>query len=110
MTRRITTQIEQWVEEALEDQSLGDRVTWDCSFAMTPEGPKMLMVFFLPGAILGSAIQTVVMLDHVNAATELDITETVKNVLEDLRSNRSKQTQMEEPAGGPLRLLNGLGG
>lgn len=107
MSRRITTRIEDWVEAALAEQNTapGEQVTWDSSFALTPDGPTMLMVFFMPGPVLGSTVQTVVMLQHVQSATEFDLTETVRNVLEHLRQERSKA--LSDPDGQPT-LFPGL--
>lgn len=111
MSHRITTRVEEWTETALEEQALNDRVTWDGAFAMTPEGPQMLMVFFMPGAVLGTTVQTVVVLQNVSVVTELDITETVRNVLERLRQERSNQVTGESqlPFPGLLTANGGQG-
>jgi hypothetical protein len=106
MSNRLTTRIEEWIETALEEQALGDRVTWDCTFALTSEGPQMLVAFFMPGAILGQMVQSGVLLQNVPAASEYDLQQTVKNVLENLRSARSEQTRVD----GDPSLLQGVGG
>jgi hypothetical protein len=91
MAYRLTTRVEEWVEQAIGRYALGDRITWDCTFAMTPEGAQMLMAFFLPGAILGSMVQTVVIMQNLPNATEEDINQVVADTIENLRKGRSEQ-------------------
>jgi hypothetical protein len=106
MSNRLTTRIEEWIEAALAEQALGDRVTWDCSFALTPEGPQMLVAFFMPSAILGQMVQSGVVLQNVPQACEYDLQQTVKRVLEDLRAARSEQAKVD----GQQPLFQGIGG
>lgn len=107
MSHRITTQIEEWTEKALRHHAGSDRVSWDCTFAMTEQGPQMLMAFFLPGAVLGTEVQTFMVLQHVSHATEMDIEATVRNVLEDLRSSRSQQLAEQAPEQPSLFAVSG---
>lgn len=91
MSHRLTVQVEDWVEKGIAKHALGDKVTWDCTFAMTQDGPTMLLAFFLPGAILGTTVQSMVVLQNVPNATEADLDRVVQDTLENLRQGRSEQ-------------------
>lgn len=109
MSHRLTNRIEKWVDDAVERYALGDNITWDCTFAMTQEGPQMLMAFFLPGALLGTTVQSVAVLQNVSNASEGDIEQVVQDTIEQLRQGRSEQTKGVPQQESPLFTGNGRG-
>ena len=89
MSRRISTNIEQWVEAAIA-RFTTERVQWDMAFQMTSGGPQVAMAFFMPSAVLGEMLQTGLLLQNVVAATQAECESAVRDVIEQLHQMRSE--------------------
>ena len=105
--RRIATRITAWVEEYLEDNSLGDDVSWDLMCAMTPQGYQAQILFFMPSPVLGSINVAIVGLSNAVQFDRDEINGLVANALETLRQQRT--TDVQAP-GMPVMGNGGHGG
>lgn len=101
---RLTTLVTGWVDEAVAKYALGDRVTWDCQLALTDQGPKLLVVFFMPGAVMGTQLQNVVSVDAPGLMTEAEASELTRAAIEQLRIGRSEQMHLVVPGSAPATV------
>lgn len=89
----VTTQVRAWVADALRSAALGDRVTYDVTFALTqsPAGPVPTVMVFLQiaSAIIGQPLGHVFALP-LHQATEATIRATVAEVMGALFQQRQQ--------------------
>lgn len=106
--QRVSEVLTPWITAALREHVLGDRVLWESSLAMTPSGPAVLLVVYLPGLVLGTSIQGHIALTNPFAITRDAVYALVQQTLEALRAQRSQEAAMShDPPPGPS--LNGHG-
>lgn len=91
MTTRLTRLVEAWVEDAIVKHSNGDKITWDVAIVATEQGPGLLFVTFMSGAILGTMIHSQAVIGNPAVITEADVDRMVSQMAEALRAERSKQ-------------------
>ncbi len=92
MNGRLTRQIETWMDVALEKLSGQDQFVYELQFQPEPK-PNVIVVMFLPGMILGTGIQNVIVIQDCLRVTESEIEDMVQTMIEALRQARSQQAQ-----------------
>lgn len=100
MTRRITTEIFGWIDEAIEAHMNGSEVRWEGQFSLTPDGPIIATYFSLPGAVLGTVIQSTPILAEIFNVTREQIDAYVNETIEALFRGRSEQLSMADAEAG----------
>ncbi len=91
MNGRLTRQIESWMDEALEKHGLEDQFVYELQFQPNP--PNVIVVMFLPGMVLGTGIQNVIVIQDCLRVTEGEIEDMVQTMTEALRNARNQQAQ-----------------
>jgi hypothetical protein len=93
MTRRISTKIFEWIDEALEGLPGGEEVRWDAQFAFNPATAEAFIAayFAIPGAVLGTEVQTTVQMTSLRTATSDAISASVREVVDRLHEARAEQ-------------------
>ena len=103
MNGRLTRQIETWIDVALEKHGLEDQFVYELQFQPEPQ-PNVIVVMFLPGMIMGTGIQNVIVIQDCLRVTEDAIEGMVQTMMDALRKTRSQQ------AHGDKAESNGGGG
>lgn len=88
---RLTNLVEQWIEDAFEQQGAEDGVVWDLAPINTDKGPALLIAAFMPGAVLGTQVSVSLILENPATMTVDDPPVFVADIIEALRNARSQQ-------------------
>jgi len=92
MTHRMSERIAPWIEKAVESQSAGDSVLWEMALHQIPNGGfGLALILTMPGAVIGSVIHSVSIIGHPAGLTEVEANDMVRQMIENLRTQRSKQ-------------------
>ena len=91
MSRRITTRVEGWVEEAIDKYGLADKdqIIYDLQMAMLPQGPQMAVAMFMPSGLIGMMASTLTLIEQPAVISQEDVENMVQGAVEALRTARS---------------------
>jgi hypothetical protein len=103
MSRRISEMIASWVSESVERHAAGDEVYWDAIPAVTTQGPVVVVVTSMKGAVLDTMVHNQALVQGPAVADAEAVDRLVQALLNGLREERSKQLngQRLEVPGGP---------
>lgn len=112
MPSRLSEKIAPWIEKAVDAHRGGDAVHWEMALHQLPTGGfGLAVVSMIPGAILGSFIHSVTIVGNPMGMVETEADEMVRGMIENLRTERSKQLapangegEVHEHEHGPLDL------
>lgn len=92
MSRRISSRVENWVENGIEKYGLNDKdtITYEIQVALTQQGPQMALVTFMPSGIIGMLVSSFTLMENPAMVTETEIDDLVKGAIEALREARSE--------------------
>jgi hypothetical protein len=92
MSRRISSRVEDWTENAIEKYGLNDKdqVSYEILISLGQQGPQMAFVTFMPSGIIGMLVSSFTLIDNPAMITESEVDDLVKGNLEALRQARSE--------------------
>ena len=89
MSGRLTRRFETWIDEAIEKYGMGETIVYEIQF--NPQPPTMAVILFMPGIILNSWVQNIMIVQDVLAVDKEGCHEIMRQAFEVLRNTRTQQ-------------------